>query len=154
VTFCAYNHLSFDEIMANYRISETECIRCLAKLDKLKVIELMPNNRIKLRIAEDFRWLPNGPIERFFENQTQNQFLKSDFSKELEQRRFLFGLLSNTSIQTMLHKMQALAKEFTELHPQDAKLPLEKRNNIGLLLAMRPWELEVFQPLRQARENT
>jgi transcriptional regulator with XRE-family HTH domain len=148
------NHLSFDEMITNYNIPETECIRCLAKLDKLKIIDLLPGNRIKLRIAEDFRWLPNGPIERFFEKQIQSQFLKSGFNKELEQRRFLFGLLSDTSTQTMLNKMHALAKEFTELHRQDAKLPLEKRNNIGFLLAMRPWELEVFQPLRQNHKSS
>ena len=147
------NRLSFEDIVSNYQISETECIRCLAKLDKLKIIDLLPNNRIKLRIDDDFRWLPNGPIDRFFEKQIKNQFLKSTFNKELEQRLFLFGLLSETSMQVLLKKMQVLTKEFTDLHRQDAKLPLDKRHTIGFMLAMRPWELEVFQPLRQNGEN-
>ncbi len=142
------NRLAFEEIVSNYQIKETECIRALAKLDKLKIIDLLPNNRIKLRIDEGFRWLPNGPIERFFEKQIQGQFLKSGFKGELEQRLFLFGLLGDSSTQVLINKMQALAKEFTELHRQDAQLPLEKRNNIGFMLALRPWELEVFQPLR------
>ena len=143
------NRLSFEEIVRNYRVSKTECIRALAKLDNLKIIDLLPNNRYKLRIAEDFRWLPNGPIERFYEKQIQNQFLKSDFNGELQRRQFLFGLLSDTSTQAMIDKMQALAKEFTELHRQDARLPLDKRHNIGFMLALRPWELEVFRPLHQ-----
>jgi DNA-binding Xre family transcriptional regulator len=142
------NRLSFDDIINNYRLSKTECIRALAKLDKLKIIDLLPNNRIKLRIDEDFRWLPNGPIERFFEKQIQSQFLKSRFNGELEQRLFLFGLLGDSSAQVMINKMQSLAREFTDLHRQDARLPLEKRHNIGFMLALRPWELEVFQPLR------
>lgn len=142
------NRLSFDDIVNNYRIAKTECIRCLAKLDKIKIIDLLPNNRYKLRIDEDFRWLPNGPIERFFEKQIQSQFLKSRFSGELERRLFLFGLLSDASAQVIINKMQALAKELTELHRQDARLPLNKRHNIGFLLAIRPWELEVFRPLR------
>ena len=145
------NHLSFAEIVTNYQIKETECIRALAKLDKLKIIDLLPSNRIKLRIDEGFRWLPNGPIERYFEKQIQGQFLKSGFNGELEQRLFLFGLLGDSSTQVLLNKMQALAKEFTELHRQDAQLPLEKRNNIGFMLALRPWELEAFQPLRRHR---
>ena len=141
------NRLSFEDMIHNYQLSESECIRCLAKLDKLKIIDLLPNNRIKLRIDEDFRWLPNGPIDRFFETQIKNQFLKSRFKGELEQRLFLFGLLGDASTQVLMNKMQALSKEFTELHRQDSALPLDKRHNIGFLLAMRPWELGVFQPL-------
>lgn len=143
------NRLGFDDIVSNYQISETECIRHLARLDKLKIIDLLPGNRIKLRIDEDFRWLPNGPIERFFEQQIQAQFLKSRFKGELEQRLFLFGLLGDSSAQLMLNKMQTLAREFSELHRQDARLPLDKRHNIGFMLALRPWELGVFQPLQR-----
>ena len=143
------NRLGFDEIVGNYQVSKTECIRALAKLDKLKIIDLLPNNRYKLRIDENFCWLPDGPIERFFEKQIQNQFLKSGFNGELERRQFLFGLLSDASAQVMINKMQTLAKEFTELHRQDARLPLDKRHNIGFMLALRPWELEVFRPLRR-----
>ncbi len=146
------NRLSFADIISHYRISETDCIRCLAKLDRLKLIDLLPENRIKLRIDEDFRWLPNGPIERFFEKQIQGQFLRSSFSSESEQRLFLFGLLGDASTQTLINKMHALAREFTELHRQDARLPLQKRHNIGFMLALRPWELEVFQPWRRPKD--
>lgn len=142
------NRLSFDDIVNNYQVSEAECIHCLAKLDKLKIIDLLPNNRIKLRIDDDFSWLPNGPIDRFYEQQIKNQFLKSRFKGELEQRLFLFGLLGDSSTQIIKNKMQSLAKEFTDLHRQDAKLPLKKRHNMGFILAVRPWELDVFQSLR------
>ena len=143
------NRLNFDDIVNQYHISETECIRCLTKLDKIKIIDLLPNNRIKLRIDDDFRWLPNGPIDRFYEQQIKNQFLKSRFSGDLEQRLFLFGLLGDSSTQVILKKLQILATEFADLHRQDAKLPFEKRHNIGCMLALRPWDLEVFKPLRQ-----
>jgi len=143
------NRLCFEDIVNNYDISATECIRYLAKLDKLKIIDLLPNNRIKLRIDEHFHWLPNGPIERFYEKQIQNQFLKASFNGELEERLFLFGLLGDSSTQTMINKIKSLANEFSELHRQDASLPLDKRHNIGFMLAFRPWELEVFQPLQK-----
>ena len=146
------NRLSFDDILHNYHLSETECIRCLARLDKLKIIDLLPNNHIKLRIDENFRWLPNGPIHQFFDKQIKDQFLKSRFTGDHQQRLFLFGLLGDASVEVVMKKLQALAKEFTELHRQDAQLPLDKRHNIGLMLAMRPWELGVFQPLRRFRK--
>ena len=143
------NRLSFNDILQHFHISETECIRHLAKLDKLKIIDLQANNRIKLRIDENFSWLANGPIERFFEKQIQGQFMKSRFKGELDQRLFLFGLLSDTSVQILMNKMKILAQEFTELHRQDSSLPLARRHNIGFMLAMRPWELDVFQPLQR-----
>ncbi|MCH8285664.1 helix-turn-helix transcriptional regulator [candidate division KSB1 bacterium] len=141
------NQLSFGDIVEHYEISTTECIQCLAKLDRLKIIDLLPNNRIKLRIDEHFSWLPGGPIERFFEREIQRQFLKSRFKGDLEQRLFHFGLLGDASSQIMIEKMKSLAHEFTELHKQDFNLPLHKRHNQGLMLAMRPWQLEVFDPL-------
>ncbi len=143
------NRLSFSDIINSYQVSETECIRCLATLDKLKIIDLLPNSRIKLRINDDFRWLPNGPIERFFEQHIKNQFLKSQFKGEQEERLFLFGLLGESSTQVMMNKLQSLAKEFTDLHRQDAKLPFDKRHSIGVMLAIRPWELPFLQPLQK-----
>jgi DNA-binding Xre family transcriptional regulator len=140
------NRLSFEDILSNYRISETECIHYLAKLDRLKIIDLLPHNRIKLRIDEGFRWRPNGPIERFYEEQIQGQFLKSTFSGKDEKRLFLFGLLSETSTEHLLSKIQSFANEFTELHRQDSHLPLDRRRTTGLMLAMRPWESDVFRP--------
>ncbi len=147
------NRLGFEDIVNNYDISPSECIRYLAKLDKLKIIDLLPNNHIKLRIDEHFRWLPNGPIEKFFEKQIQAQFLKSTFSGEQEQRLFLFGLLGDSSTQIMMNRMKSLAREFTDLHRQDAHLPLDKRHNIGFMLALRPWDLDVFVPLYRNKKH-
>lgn len=143
------NRLSFDDIIGNYQLTKTECIRYLAKLDRLRIIDLLPENRIKLRIDDGFKWLPNGPIEHFFEAQIQRHFLQSSFDREHEERLFLFGMLSDASTQYMLNKLQLLASEFAELHRNDAKLPLAQRQNVGLMLALRPWELQAFQPLQR-----
>lgn len=151
VAVSARNRLGFDDIINNYHISESECIRCLAKLDRLKIIDLLPGNRIKLRIDEHFMWIPDGPIEQFFEKQIQAQFLNARFKGELSQRLFLYGLLSERSTQLMQQKMQTLAQEFAELHRKDSDLPYQQRHNIGLVLALRPWELQVFKPLIRAQ---
>jgi len=144
------NHLSYDEIISNYQISATECIQYLARLDRLKLIDLLPGNQIKLSIDENFQWLPGGPIEQFFNQQIQQQFLQSRFNQEMEQRRFLFALLSDSSVQIMLNKIQSLTQEFNDLHRQDSQLPLHKRHSIGFMLALRPWQMAVFEPLIKA----
>ena len=140
------NHLSYEEIIRNYMITETECIHYLAKLDRLHIIDLLPRNRIKLRVDENFSWRPNGPIERFFEREVQSQFLKSGFNSAGSMRVFIPGLLSERSHDAFTRKLLALGKEFTELHRQDCDLPLGKRRSIGLLLALREWEFAAFKP--------
>ncbi len=47
----AVNHWTFDEIVATYTLSKAECIRMLACLDKLGIIDLLPNNKIRVRVA-------------------------------------------------------------------------------------------------------
>ena len=141
------NRLSYEDIVNFYTITEAETIRYLARLDRLGIIDLLPGNRIKLLIDERFNWLADGPIERFYQQQIQSQFLKSRFSAKTDLRLFQFGLLGEGACQVFIKKLQALAQEFIELHRQDMNLPLDKRYNMGLLIAMRPWELEVFEPL-------
>lgn len=140
------NHLSYEEIIRNYMITETECTHYLAKLDRLHIIDLLPHNKIKLRVDENFSWRSNGPIERFFEREVQSQFLKSGFNRPGSLRVFIPGLLSERSRDAFTRKLLALGKEYTELHRQDRDLPLGKRRSIGLLLAMREWEFAAFTP--------
>jgi len=146
------NRFSYTDILTQYHLTESECIRALATLDRLKIIDLLPNNHIKLRVSEDFRWLPDGPIIRFFSSKLQDDFLKSRFMGEFDQRLFLYGLLGESSLQQVKNKMQALASEFTELLRQDVKLPIDKRHSVGFMLAMRPWEADIFQPLTRKKE--
>ena len=46
VAVCALNHVTFDQIVETYDISTPECVRLLARLDRLKFIELLPGNRV------------------------------------------------------------------------------------------------------------
>ena len=55
VAACVRDGWSFDEIITHYQIDEFACIQLLAKLDRLKMIELLPNNQYKVLIAQDFQ---------------------------------------------------------------------------------------------------
>jgi DNA-binding Xre family transcriptional regulator len=150
VAVCVRNHLTFEDIIASYLLAPTECIRHLARLDKLGIIDLLPGNRIKLRIDENFHWIPGGPIEMFFTRQVQPDFLDASFSGEGDHRHFVYGLLSEASREVMARKLQMLAQELVALHRQDAALPLSKKHSTGLLLAMRQLEITAFQTLRKS----
>ncbi len=71
----ALNQWTLDEIVSTYAISQVQCIRYLAHLDRLRIIDLLPDNRIKVRVARNFSWLPDGPIQRHFGGAGTNGFL-------------------------------------------------------------------------------
>lgn len=152
VAICVQNAWQMDEIIDYYDISKAECIRYLIKLDRHGLIHLLPNNRIRRMLAQNFRWIPQGPIETFFENTVQSEFMSSKFTRSGELRIYLIGMLSRDSLNTLRNKMQLLAREYSALQQDDARLPARLRFNTGFMLAIRPWEFSVFAKL--ARKET
>jgi len=153
VTVCVMNHYSFQDILDDYEISEMELIRKLAKLDKLKLIELLPNNRIKLLIAPNFKWQARGPILQFFRRKIQRDFFRTDFDKELEKLNVLNGLLSTESVKKLQHRMQRLADEFNNLIKEDAHLELSEKNGITLVMAERQWDYSIFDRYNTSKDS-
>ncbi len=146
---CLLNHWTFQEVIEIYTIEELEGIRLLAKLDRMKIITLLPGNRVKLMVARDFGWIPNGPIQQFFEASVQTEFFKSSFNGPGEFRYFVNGMISKRSNQELQRKAQRLAKEFNQLHEMDCELPADERFGTSIMIAMRPWELRIFESIRR-----
>ena len=149
VAICVQNAWQMDEIIHYYDITKEECIRYLIKLDRHGLINLLPNNRIRRMLAHDFRWIPQGPIETFFQNKVQSEFMGSSFTHAGELRIYLIGMLSRNSLNTLRNKMQLLAREYSALQQDDARLPARSRFNTGFMLAIRPWELSVFAEMKR-----
>lgn len=145
------NGVSYRDIIAQYDISELEGTRLLAKLDRMKLIELLPGNHVRVTISRQFEWLPNGPLQRFYEQKIQSDFLRSTFSAAGEKRVFLSGMLTPGSNAELARKLKQLATEFGELHQADQSEPLAQRFGSSLLIALRPWEPAVFASLRRSR---
>lgn len=145
----AINHWTRDDIVSTYALSKIECVRFLARLDRLRIIDLLPDDRFKVRVARNFAWLPNGPIMRYFGAQVQSDFLASPFDGKGHRLAFVSGMLSRTSNAVIQHHINRLSAEFNELHNQDAGLPLAERFGTSLLVALRPWSPEVFRKLRR-----
>jgi DNA-binding Xre family transcriptional regulator len=152
VAVCVLNHVSFEQIVATYDISRAECTRLLLRLDRLKFVELLPNNRIKLLVSQAFSWLPDGPIQRFFNEQAHNEFFHSRFDRPGEFMLVVNGMLSRASSAAMVERLKRIAKEFTDLHNDEATLPLGERTAMSLLVAIRHWELQAFAELRRRRK--
>lgn len=148
IAVCALNHWTMGEIMATYRVSHAECIKYLLRLDKLRIIDLLPGNRIRINVARDFDWLPSGPIKQYFQSRGLGDFLKSNFAHEDETMAFANGMFTDQALAQMQDELRRLRKKFAELHEESLSAPLGKRSGAGLLLAMRKWEPADFVKLR------
>jgi len=149
VAVCALNHWTMDEIVELYNLNVPECIKYLLQLDRLRIIDLLPGNRIRLNVSRDFDWLPSGPIRQYFLNKGLSDFLKSDFASEDEVMTFVHGMFTDQARAQILDEMRKLRQKFAELHETSLAAPLGKRRGLGLLLSMRGWEPEDFIKLRR-----
>src|SRR4051812_25158698 len=149
VALCTLNHWSFEDIVAAYGLPHSEAVQLLARLDRLKFIELLPNNRVRLLVSRAFSWIPDGPIQRFFKEQVQADFFRSRFDRESELLLLANGALSKTSLAALLARLRKTAAEFSGMRSDDAALPFAERTPITLLLAVRPWEPDVLRKLRR-----
>ncbi len=149
VAVCALNHWTLDEIVQHYRLSTAECIKLLLHLDKLRIIDLLPGNRIRINVAREFDWLPLGPIRQYFQSKGLGDFLKSDFAHEHEAMAFVHGLFTDQALAQIQDELKKLRLKFAELHEASLSAPLSKRRGLGLLLAMRGWEPADFARLRR-----
>jgi DNA-binding Xre family transcriptional regulator len=146
VAVCVLNRWTMDDILSYYHISESECVRHLAKLDRLKVIELLPGNRIRLRVAPNFSWRENGPAQLFFQKKISQEFFDTRFNRDDECLIVLNGMFSTQSNAELQRKLKRLAREFDLLNNDDAALDLEQRHGATLVLAMRGWQYGLFRP--------
>ncbi|MEO6921619.1 MAG: transcriptional regulator [Collimonas sp.] len=149
VAACALNHWTLIDILAAYRLSEAECLQRLLRLDRLRLISLLPGNRIRLDVARDFDWIPEGPIRKYFREQGLGDFLDSGFNRADESLTFSNGMLTEAAIVKMQGELRQVRLKFAELHEESLASPLAKRRGSGMLLAMREWEPAGFTRLRR-----
>src|SRR5258706_11537935 len=152
VAVCALNHWSYEQIIENYQITPAECVKLLMRLDRLRFIELLPHNRIKLLVGRTFTWLPDGPIQQLFQKEIAGEFFQSRFDASNELLLLVNGMLSGESGSAFLKRLRKLANEFSELHLEDMQRPFEERFATSLLIAVRPWEIRVFRDLHRRNQ--
>ena len=150
VAICALNHWTLADIVAAYRLSETECLERLLRLDRLGLIDLMPGNRIRIKVARDFDWLPDGPIRGLFRSDGLEDFLDSPFLEGCEDMVFTQGMLTEPAMAELRAELRRLRDRFAALHDEGLTAPIGQRRGTGLLLALREWEPRAFAGMRRA----
>jgi DNA-binding Xre family transcriptional regulator len=149
MAICCLGHWSLEQVIETYRLTEPECITLLAELDRLGLIELKPLNRYSLRVSNAFRWLPGGPVQRYFREHVVADYFAGGFDRPGEALMCLPARLSSASAQELALKIEQLAGELARLHRNDRRLPRQERDGYTLLLGFRSWEFAAFTALRR-----
>ena len=149
VGLLALSNWTFDEMRQTYRLTEAELVKLLVKLDRLGILDLLPGNRLKLRLARNFSWRKGGPLQQFFEARVQKHFFDTSFHGPGEMRFVVHGSLSEHSNELLQQRMRKLAEEFDALAEDDRRLDHRSLLGTTLVVAVRPWELGIFTELRR-----
>lgn len=151
VAICVLSQWSLEQITKHYHISETECIRCLAQLDRLGIIELKPHNHYRLKLGKAFRWQPNGPVMNFFREHALLDYFSGNFAMEDEVLTLVYGNIAPANAHAFIERIQKLAQEFSRQHQIDHKLSLQERKGYSLVMGMRRWEFELLENQRRPK---
>ncbi|WP_045462061.1 helix-turn-helix domain-containing protein [Vibrio hyugaensis] len=146
IAVCVVNGYRFEQIIEQYTFDELELIQKLAQLDRLNIIDLLPGNKIRLRISPTFRWHTGGPIQCFFQQQVREAFFQSYFSAEDEKLVMATGLMSLPTNKKMQQKLQKVIDEFYQICQSDDSLDMNEKHGTSLVIAMRRWTFPLFNP--------
>jgi DNA-binding Xre family transcriptional regulator len=149
VAICVLSQWTLEQMVASYRLSEAECIKYLAQLDRIGIIELRPLNRYRLKLAKTFRWRPHGPVMNYFRDHALLDYYNGGFDGHGEGLLLVHGSIARSLAPSFMERLQRVAQDFATQHQADQKLAEKEREGYTLVLAMRSWEFEAFAALRR-----
>ena len=147
------NDWRFAEIVDAFTISRAELTASCARLERLRLIEWRPGDRVRLKVARDFVWRPAGPVKKAYGHRVMQEFLRGRFEAPLELLRFESRVLSPESAAVLKRRLERLVRDFNELAEVDSSVPSGRRVGVALLAACRPWEFSVVNALKRRRST-
>jgi transcriptional regulator with XRE-family HTH domain len=152
VTWLLLNRIPLEQIAREYALTEAQILGCFIKLDRLKVIELQPYNRVRLLVSRHFSWRPGGPVQRYINERLLREFMSSPFLGAQEEFIFHGAPTSKAVLVQIKRILQGSARECMELIERDRSDPTE-RSGAAFVLAVRPWTYSGFRQFDRARAD-
>lgn len=140
---------SIAETVARYHLDEAQCIKYLLELDRLELIDLLPNNVVRKRMRRNTAWVPNGPLYRLMAARI-GDYLSSPFDQPFERLTFSRAELTDAAIAALQVDMRYLQNRIDTLHEECKFAPARERRKILLMAAEREWELPELRALRRS----
>jgi hypothetical protein len=143
VTWLLLLRTPFEDIVQDYLFSEREALQHLIRLDRLKVIELQPGNRVRLLVNRHFSWRSGGPVQRYIHQKVLREFFASHFSGPQEEFFFHGGRITDEGLGQLHRALRHASRECAEIIEQD-RASKQPRNGAAFVLALRPWRFSGF----------
>jgi transcriptional regulator with XRE-family HTH domain len=143
------NKWRFDDIVKFYRFTEREALGYLLKLDRMKLIELQPGNRVRLRMKRNLSWRPGGPMQQYVHRVLLKEFFDSDFSDPRAEFCFYAAEMSEAVMAEARRAIQQALRECMEQSERDLTLPIDHRTGAVCVLAFRPLRFSAFRDLQR-----
>jgi transcriptional regulator with XRE-family HTH domain len=147
LAICCLSQWTFEQIVATYQLTEPECIRLMARLDKLGIIELRPLNRYRLKVSKTFKWRPHGPVMQFFREHVVDEYFSGGFDGDNEMLLLVHGSIGQDLAQPFAERLQRVAEDFAQQHLADQRLPATHRKPYTLVVGLRSWWFQAFVDL-------
>jgi AcrR family transcriptional regulator len=133
----------FEEMVRDYEFTEREALQYLIRLDRMKVIELQPGNRVRLLVSRHFSWRPGGPVQKFIHQKLLREFFASAFAGPLEEFFFHGGRVSDEALGQIRRALRAASRECAEIIERD-RTTTQPKAGAAFVLALRPWNYSGF----------
>jgi transcriptional regulator with XRE-family HTH domain len=125
-----------EDIRDEFQLTEAQLVNHLIRLDRLGVIKLLPNNRVRVLIGRHPDWKSGGPIRQTFNRWLGQQFSNMDYA------RGMFEVETVKIAPSSLALVQSLMKDFSEaiirIGERDHQLRGERHDWYSVLVAARP----------------
>src|SRR5512138_2410502 len=127
MTWLVLNRWQLDDIVRVYDLTRREALRYLIKLDRLRIIELQPDNRTRVLVSRHFAWRPGGPVHNYIHQKLIKEFLATHVAGSRGEFIFYGGVVSAGAFTQLKRVLQNAVRECTEIMDRDRAVPLEER---------------------------
>lgn len=130
------SNLQIGEIVRHYQLDEAVVEQALLKLDKMRILTLLPNNHYQLNVHPNFRWLAGGPIQHFFMDNLAASFISEQLQDD-DELLLLSGMLGENSSKRLAWLIDEFTQRFQQLNIADRALPLSEKDSVFIVLSKR-----------------
>lgn len=148
ITWLVLGRTPYETIMRDYQFTRAEAQRYLIRLDRLKVIELQPANRVRVLVNRRFSWIRGGPVQRYIHQTLLREFLSHRFAGATDEYFFHGDAVTEAGMTQLKRALQNASRECMEIMERDRTLA-QPRNGAAFVLALRPWEYSGFMQYRR-----
>jgi len=143
ITWLVLNRTPLEHIVREYDLAERDVVRYLIRLDRLRIIDLLPGNRVKLLVDRHFTWRADGPVQAYLFEKLLREFFAARFEHPADAFFFHGGRVSEAALAQLKRAVRHAAAECVEIIERDRGVPVAK-TGAAFVVALRPWTYSGF----------